>query len=104
MADSVAPLTSTAPFTITWSYRVPAVVPFISTANVLPGSMVRLPFIVNTPGLMPGERVPPPLIRRLPETLPVPPGTAPDPAPVFDVADTGPVTSRLPALMLVAPV
>src|SRR4051794_17208380 len=55
----LAPVTSTAPVTFTWSYPVPAVVPTSSTFRFDPAARVRLP-VPRTPGLDPGLTVPPP--------------------------------------------
>ena len=90
----------TVPVTFNRSYWVPTVVPPISTLTVDPEPRVTLPFAFRMPALAPGATVPP--VAVIGPTVPVPPR-------VPAVRLTGllellPFTSKVPALMLVAPV
>ncbi len=110
MTASVAPELVVAPLTMTWSYCVPAVVPAMSTASVLPEASERLPLTVSVPApLSPGDRVPPlctlsVCVEALANTLPVPPSVPPDATVTLEVAPRVPSTCRVPALTVVEPV
>ncbi|MCY1345414.1 hypothetical protein D9M69_314740 [compost metagenome] len=97
----MAPETSTVPLTTTWSYWVPAVVPLISTARVLPAPITRLPFTVRVPALLPGDRVPPLWTVTLPPKVPLPARVAPLPTVVALVVV--PFTDKVPAETVVVP-
>ncbi|MCY1362144.1 hypothetical protein D9M69_488470 [compost metagenome] len=98
----MAPVTSTAPLTTTWSYWVPAVVPSISTARTLPAFICRLPLIVRLPApALPGDSKPPLLTVTLPPRVPVPARVAPL-ATVVALAVL-PLTARVPAETVVMP-
>ena len=87
---------------MTWSYCVPAVVPLISTASVLPAAMLRSPLTVRVPGLTPGERVPPFCTVTVPPSVPLPPRVPPLATVVAPAVL--PVTDRVPADTVVVPV
>lgn len=80
---------------------MPAVVPLISTASVLPEFSVSV-FVLRIPAEVPGASVPPLLTVTEAFTVPVPPIVPPEFTVTADVIE--PVTDSVPALTVVAPV
>ena len=76
MTVNVAAVTSTVPFTTTWSFSVPTVEPLISTENVVPVTMDKFPLMVSLPMGPPGARIPRVWKEAFPLIVPVPPRVA----------------------------
>jgi len=102
-----APVMSTVPpVTITWS-NVPAVLPLTSRSRSAPAASVKPLASVIVPGLVPGAKSPLAATLTLPFMVPVPPSVPSALTSTSSVAEPSasePVTSSVPALIVVVPV